>query len=67
MVFCIPESTLHTLPRLGMKLNYKNNSAGICITAITDGGDICHGFFGGVQEKQRIWLPTILTILFLGQ
>jgi hypothetical protein len=34
-----------------MKLNYKNNSAGICITAITDGGDICHGFFLGAPRK----------------
>eukprot|EP00435_Cladocopium_sp_Y103_P037867 s1230_g10.t1 len=30
--------TITSQGQLGMKLNYKNNSAGICITAITDGG-----------------------------
>lgn len=32
------EVTISSHGQLGMKLNYKNNSAGICITAITDGG-----------------------------
>lgn len=33
------------LPRLGLKLNYKNNSAGINITGITNGGAMgrCRG------------------------